>query len=1162
MNRALLILCLVLIAGVVHAKTARTYYDEDTMAKVNAKIEKYDWAKGQVASAKSGGDWYLKMSDQELWDFVPPPEQLRAINVCHGRDCPYCGEEIIRKGGAYPWKMDREKPFKVTCPVCGRTFPENDFQPWNTAGKDGEPESGMPITDKGIGWVDKEGHRYYFVSYYIFWQRWTRDIIGGMGSLGQAYLLSGDPVYAHKAAIMMAKLAGEYKDFHYPTQCYHEGIWGVNGRISDYIWTTGNDSTIALAYDAIYPVFDQDKELLAFLKDKGIDNPREFIELKMINVMADDILTGYAQGNMGAHQRTGCHLAIVLDNDDPARGHTTQEMRDWLMKGNGRIEDLLWNGFWRDGLGGESSPGYSSGWCSKFYELAELLPRLGIQIWDNPKLRKMADIGIDLTVAGKFCPCIGDAGGVMGSGPVAMSVGLQGRAFTRYGDPKYAKALKRMNARATDLWEDYFDEEAVNAIVAKEGTDMGWKTRNLGGYGLAILESGTEGSQRAVTMYYGDATGGHGHRDRLTLGFFAYGHPMFPEMGYPTPFRTPKRGGWTSNTASHYSVLINQMPQTSAQRGYLNTLAASPAVKLMDASAEVAYGTAASLYRRTCALVDISDDNSYLLDVFRVRGGSEHHWSYHGPAHFSDFSVTGGELGPVQEKGTLAGEDVAYGGTPPATVTKRGIALNLRAAKGLITEGFYGETASNGWAIYGGGFLTRKPGAEVTIETPEIPAGKIKVFMRMYDYNKGTNITDIKVGDATATLTCEPSGKVGNRWISEVIELQKPATEVVVTATQAEQTYAQLDSIVISQDLRAAEPVLAEAGQSGFQYLFNIRRMKPTGSWSAMWTKPDEGLSMTTTVPAGCVQEVITGDGIPELQPGNPNTIQYVLGHNELDTDGDQALFRSYIAVTEPHRGQAAVTGAERLKADNASDETVGLVVRRGAVRDLIHSSLTPAEKCEWKGGDKPFVVAAEFAMLTLDDRGIQRAVVVNGTLLEYGDFSLNPAPSPEGKVLTVDFEHNSITIDIALKMPEACRDNVAILGNELQRTSYTIEGAKVTGGTTTLDFGHTLFVLAMGAVAETNMAAKTLTSATELSGYGHTDGGRHEGRWLYNEDKSKGFRIASVSGKTFTLESIEGDLGAVFNDSDGDGRRQWWVSDIGPGDTCRIPSTTYYARK
>lgn len=1153
----------VVIASMAWAKTERTYYNDETMARMREKVEKHDWARSQVESARSAAAWYLEMADQEIWDFVPPPEQLRAINVCIGHDCPFCGDEITRKAGHYPWEMDRDRPFKVTCPVCKRTLPENDFEPWNTEGLAGEPETGERIIDQGLGWVGPDDRRYYFVPYYIFWQRWVRDIIGGMSALGQAYLLTGEPIYGRKCAVMMAKLATEYERFDYREQCYHEGRFGVTGRISDHIWSTGNDSTIALAYDAIYPAFAEDAELAAFLKEKGIDDPRDLIEQKMLNVMANDIMSGLVRGNMGMHQHALCCLAIVLDNDDPARGPTTGQMRDWIMTGPGRVEDLLWNGFWREGLGSESSPSYSSSWCLNFYRIAELLPRLGVDIWDNPKLKKMADVGIDMTVAGKFCPSIGDSGALKGSGPIARSAELQGRAFTHYGDPRHAKLLASIGAKSRDLFEDYFDEEQVARVVEAEGMDLGLNTRNLGGYGLAVLESGEADYKRGVSMYYGYAGGGHGHHDRLNIEMWAFGRPVLPEDGYPVPFTRLDFWAWRrTDTVKHYCVVVDETTQKTQYAGDLNILAATPEVQLMDASAEVAYPGTASLYRRTAALIDISEEDSYLLDILRVRGGSQHDWCFHGPA-FPEMSVAGGELGPVQEQGTLAGVNVPYGTRLTAGVSG-GLALNLLRAEGLLTDGEYGELSKEGWAVFNQCVLTRKPGASIRVPTVPIPAGKVKVFVRCYDYNKGANTLDVSIAGQTRPFRCEPSGAEGYRWVSESLNLSEPATEVALTATETGQEYTQIDQVVVSQDPDLRQPRVIGDGSSGYHGLYNVRRMSPDGAWSATWAKADEDLGLTMTMPAGCAGEVIVADASPELQPGNPEVIQYVLARNVLPEEqveaGDQLLSK-YVSVIEPHRGAAAVTGVEHLQADNVSVEAVGLAVHRGEATDLIHSSLSPAERCEWRGADEPLVVAAEFALLTVDPQGVQRAVVVNGRLLEYGEFSLRPRPSPEGKVVSVDFGSNAVTIDAALGEPTAFRDVVMILGNDLHSTSYTIKQAEVANERTKLSFGDVLYVVGMGAVTATNPEAKTVTSDRDLTGYGRVDGGMHVGCWLYNEDKSKGFRIASIAGHDFTLEGVEGDLEEVFADADGDGRRLYWVSDIGPGDTCRIPTATCYAR-
>lgn len=1000
-------------------KKTSTYYDQAMMARVSEKIEKHDWAKAERDEIKDSCSWLLEIPDEELWDFVPPPEQIRAINVCIGHDCPICGPEITRKAGHYPWLMDRKKPFKLRCPVCDNVFPSNDFKPWNLGALAGPPASGPDPVDLGLGWLGPDGRRYYFVPYYIFWQRWMTDILGGITLLSQAFLLTGDSRYAHKCGLMLAKIASQYERFDYKNQAYHEGISGVRGRISDYIWTTGNNFALALAYDAIYPVLEGSASLHSFLRGKGLDEPRPLIEKQMLHLMVKDVMSGYVAGNMGAHQKTLCHLAIVLDNDDPSHGPTVKEMRDWLMSGPGRVEDLLWNGFWRDGLGGESSPGYSAGWCTSFYTIAGLLQKLGVDIWRQPKLKKMADIGIDLTVAGKFCPSIGDSGSVMGSGPIALAADLQGPAFTRAKDPRHAKALGWIQARPQTLWEDYFDEKELQKVLQREGTELEWETRNLGGYGLAILERGKGEHRRGLSLYYGDASGGHGHRDRLNIELFAFGRPMLPDDGYPTPFTRADFYEWRrADTVKHYCVMIDETPQRNLHAGQLNTFVSSPWVQLVDASAEPVWEGWASLYRRTTAMIDFSEEGFYLLDLFRVRGGSHHDWCFHGPP-FPEFSVTGGSLGPPQEKGTLAGEEVPYGAQPPI---KHGIS-------------------------------------------------------------------------------------------------------------------------------------------SGFQGLFNVRRMHPHEGWSACWRNPQENLSLTLNVPAGCAQEIIAAEGEAERIPGSPKTIQYVIGRNRLG-EGPGALpeklFSKFAAVIEPHRGPAAVKGVQPLKSQGAGAETAGLCVDRGGEKDWIHSSLSAGERVQWEGPGGTWRVAAEFALITLDAKGVKRAVLINGTLMEFGDLSLRSSPAPDGRVLRVDPAANRITIDASLPSPESFRGRVILIGNERHWTSYTIMEAKGEGGTTTLSFGDVLFLVGMGEVAGSGPARGTLISRNPLTGRARTDGGRHAGRWLYNEDKTRCFRISAVTENEIQLEGMEGDLDAVFGDADGDGRRRYWISDIGPGDRYRIPQAIW----
>ncbi|MEN6301792.1 MAG: hypothetical protein ABFD96_03665, partial [Armatimonadia bacterium] len=924
MRIAAIFLSIALISS-LQAKSARTFYTDARIAAAQAKIAKYDWARGSVAGAEAAAKRWVEMSDQALWDFIPPPEQLRALNVSFGVDCPVHGAEIFRLGGHYPWIVSSDRPFKVKCPVGHEEYPSNDFQPWNMQSLTEEPQRGPGYKDTGAGWMDDKGRRYFFVGYYVFWHRWQKEVLPAVSQLAQAYLLTGKSIYAHKCGVMLAKLAGDWARYDYPTQAYHNGSWParINGRILDYIWSNGTVIDLSKAYDAVYPGLDE-PELATFLKTRQIEAIKPHVEQKMLRVMADDIMRGFICGNMGMHQQALATLATVWDNTDPAAGATKQQMRDWIMTGKGDSEYLLWNGFYRDGHGGESSPGYSSGWVSNYYQVARLLPGLGLDIWSNPKLKKMADIGIDLTVAGITAPSIGDSGSILGSGKVALAPSIQGPAFEQYHDPRFAQALKAMKARSESLWESEFDPEEVDAAVAKSGPDIEYKTRNLGGYGLAILEAGQGKQRRGVSMYYGHAGGGHGHRDRLTLEMLdsRFEHPVLNDMGYPAHW-LEKNTYWTSNTISHYGVVVNQGWQQTMYPGYLNTLASAPGVQLMDASAEkVAYPSAASEYRRSVALIDISPESSYLLDIFRVKGGWEHDYSFHGPA-FPEFTVSGGQPGPAQPKGTLAGEDVPFAGTPKQA-SDTGMSLPLSGGEGVLKDARpYDQRSLDGWSTYYSGpdALCRKVGAVMSLKA-QVKPGKYKVFLRAYDYNSGVNAVDVTIGDQTRSFRWEPSGQVGYRWVSQEFALDKPAEKITLTAKEQGQNYILIENLTVTTDLEATEPRVWDPSTSGFQYLSNVRRMKPQGTWSATWRNPAKDLGLTLTIPPQVAQEAILCDAEPELAPGMPKTLQYVLARNESK---DHDLTSTFVAVAEPHQGAAQVKSVERLTSPQALEGTVGL---------------------------------------------------------------------------------------------------------------------------------------------------------------------------------------------------------------------------------------------
>jgi hypothetical protein len=124
---------------------------------------------------------------------------------------------------------------------------------------------------------------------------------------------------------------------------------------------------------------------------------------------------------------------------------------------------------------------------------------------------------------------------------------------------------------------------------------------------------------------------GHSHYDNGSIILFAAGEELLPDIGYThTRYR-----GWTTHTASHNTVVIDQRNQDPGTQGKPATGKLlfyddeNPHVKVIDVDASPAYSMA-GLYRRRLVMVHVAPGIDYIIDVFRVEGGQEHDWFLHG----------------------------------------------------------------------------------------------------------------------------------------------------------------------------------------------------------------------------------------------------------------------------------------------------------------------------------------------------------------------------------------------------------------------------------------------------------------------------------------------------------------------------------------------------
>lgn len=704
----LLILALACAALPAHAvRDYGGYYTAERLANLRANCDKHDWAANQRKSAIGAAEYWVRKSDDELWRMIPGQKLPRAIDVSMYRGvrpgCPVCGHDID-KFGNYPYTADLAVPFKLTCPSCKEVFPKNDFAKYYQSGIDEtgvfdpqkadksllfnaeHPDPNDPLhrygVDDGAGWFNDQGHRYLFVAYYV-WQYWNK-LIDATAALSNAYAFTGDQRYAHKALVMLDRIADVYPDYDWTAYSklgyYHSDGGGGKGKIQGSIWETGTVTTLATAIDRVLSGTRADPELYAFLSEKAkqfkLNHEKGTRELLVQN-LDDGILREGARavydhncdGNEGMNQTTLATCAIALDTNPD-----TDKWLDYLFEAQGEhLPTVIVGGIDRDGVGAEAAPGYALSWGINIGKVADLLADYGKytkhDIYrDFPQFKATFTAGWRMALLNYATPNTGDAGSCGSVGKVNCEPGFIVRGYKYLGDPRLGlAAYYANNERAEGLGRDIFSADPMKiereiAALAEKAKSEGnpWMGgHNMAGYGLASVEYGWGKPGTGLWCYYG-RNGGHGHLDKLNFDIYFRGLCMMPDHGYPEYATSwPHRSLVTDNTLSHNTVLVNETPQSFTWVGYPELFCQFDSFGAMRIDGSGVYGETAKKYQRTLMFIKLGEGQAYALDVFRVQGGDDHLYSLHGPPG----TVTAEGLKLVkQEGGSYAGPDVAYRG--------------------------------------------------------------------------------------------------------------------------------------------------------------------------------------------------------------------------------------------------------------------------------------------------------------------------------------------------------------------------------------------------------------------------------------------------------------------------------------------------------------------
>lgn len=343
------------------------------------------------------------------------------------------------------------------------------------------------------------------------------------------------------------------------------------------------------------------------------------------------------------------------------------------------------------------------------------------------------------------------------------------------------------------------------------------------GAGLGTLCLGGTGNETMVTLHWG-AYNTHQHFDSLNLNVWSKGQEVISETHYLNLGQSTR--AWNTSTPAHVTVTVNKKNQTQTGPFADNrrTPSSSPldaipnipnwgwrwnasagtdygrlrlfntefdGVKVMEADGASSYSAVVSditKYRRTIALVKIDDNDCYIADIFRIKGGTSYDYHLHGCLHQqSTVDVT---TSPVMATAT--------GKVYPEGTTADGFDLLNKVRESTTNNGwnvrFNPISSTEKWQLYS--YMIGATGTNVIQATA--PAMRI-----------ASNSTFVCARrDATESVYIavhHPINKTGSSKITSIASLTGSSTDVVAFKVQL--TNGRTDTIMSGESLTSSSYV-------------------------------------------------------------------------------------------------------------------------------------------------------------------------------------------------------------------------------------------------------------------------------------------------------------------------------------------------------------------
>lgn len=651
------------------------------VAFARANAAKYPWAQAIVEKWKGETTYALKQ-DRSFFE-----EMIAALTLWseYGQNCPVCVGKLSSMGecGIYEWEVDA--PDRLICKYCKTEYPHADFP---ETGSVTAPRMGQTFTfylteEERAHPQDRSG-RYAFkwVGYPVHtsWSGVLRSkkanwCVEQMSILAKLYAVSGNIECAERVVWILDILAQRF-----PNWLFH----AYDGTVADLPPAEAaaelgrNPLSGKFAPADIISAFEgrHQQEDHALLCNGfwgagrfGCSGADSGLLLKVLRSYELVRSASYADGQAlltpEMDQRicqdlllAGCddteHWDEINNKCGPGRALSGAvgilfERPQGVRRALEGLEKLMETGFHFDGFCTES-PSYSDMHLNLLREIPEVLAAYPgpsddageLQTFDPfadfDRYRLALESMVRMLDPRLHYPVIGDTHRGAGLQPIHAEV------LTYHYNSHYAGLLEKVQgASLSQVGGEYALWHRDPDLQAEGEADLPLRSEWFPGWQVAVLRGDAVKDHTAFYLN-GYAHGGHRHYDTLGIIYIAHGREMASDRGY---IWDDPRNAWTRSTLSHNLVTVDGENQNGAQcRSTLELFGRGAGVEVVQATAN-AYEQC-DQYRRLCALVEIPGQQSYVVDLFRVRGGNLHQYGFHCNGRLAH--TTGVDLQAVGEK--------------------------------------------------------------------------------------------------------------------------------------------------------------------------------------------------------------------------------------------------------------------------------------------------------------------------------------------------------------------------------------------------------------------------------------------------------------------------------------------------------------------------------